>query len=59
VVDLGSISAAARSENLSLAVASKRIQRLEESLGPGSSTVQPGVFIPPRKGNCWHHRGGR
>lgn len=33
VVDLGSISAAARSENLSLAVASKRIQRLEESLG--------------------------
>ncbi|MDV2863792.1 LysR family transcriptional regulator [Phytobacter ursingii] len=33
VVDLGSISAAARSENLSLAVASKRIQRLDESLG--------------------------
>lgn len=33
VVDLGSISAAARSENLSLSVASLRLQRLEESLG--------------------------
>lgn len=32
-VDLGSISAAARSENLSLSVASLRLQRLEESLG--------------------------
>jgi DNA-binding transcriptional LysR family regulator len=33
VLDLGSISAAARNLNLSVAVASKRLQRLEEELG--------------------------
>jgi DNA-binding transcriptional LysR family regulator len=33
VLDLGSISAAARNLNLSVAVASKRLQRLEQELG--------------------------